>query len=276
MARPNSLAWAKISIPPSPASCKQKLNNPNLQLANATAVTNASAILLGLLNDEQVTYQYNKSGQILPVGTPQQRAFIARSYAGYVGDSWRVNRDLTLTLGLRYENFRPPYEANGLQVAPTVPLNQFFAERNGLAAQGVPSNQMPDFTLSYALNGPANGKQSWWNPDNLDFAPRFALAYAPNDRKGFLGKLFGKNGAFRVGGALAYDQFGNDLIVNYDQLGSLGLSEPSYLPDSYSFSTSPRFNGTYPALPRSRGIGRFPLHTASGCSDHGLLPGHLA
>jgi hypothetical protein len=226
-----------------------RLGNPNVQLANATAVTNASAILLGLLNDEQVTYQYGKSGQVLPIGTPQQRSFIQRSYAGYIGDSWRVSHELTLTLGLRYENFRPPYEAHGLQVAPTVPLNQFFAERNGLQSQGVPANQMPDFNLNYALNGPVNGKQSWWNPDNANFAPRFALAYAPSDHGGLTGRIFGRNGAFRMGAAIAYDQFGSDLIVNYDQLGSLGLSEPSYLPDSYSFTTSPRFNGAFPALP---------------------------
>ena len=42
-----------------------------------TAVTNASAMLLGILNDVFVTYQYNKSGQVLPQGTPQQRSFIA-------------------------------------------------------------------------------------------------------------------------------------------------------------------------------------------------------
>ena len=91
-----------------------RLGNPNLQLANSTAVTNAAAILLGLLNDEQVTYQYSKTGQILPIGTSQQRSFIQHSYAGYVGDAWRVSRELTITLGLRYENFRPPYEASGL------------------------------------------------------------------------------------------------------------------------------------------------------------------
>jgi hypothetical protein len=39
----------------------QKLGNPNLQLANPTAVTNASASLLGILNDVFVTYQYNRS-----------------------------------------------------------------------------------------------------------------------------------------------------------------------------------------------------------------------
>ncbi|MBV8844435.1 MAG: hypothetical protein JO307_16630, partial [Bryobacterales bacterium] len=218
-------------------------------LANPTSVTNASAMLLGILNDVFVTYQYNRNGQLLPIGTPQQRTFIARSYSGYIADTFRVTRELTLTAGLRYENFRPPYESHGLQVDPTIPLNVYFAERNGLQAQGVPANQMPNFTLSYALNGPVNGKQSWWDPNNLNFAPRFGLAYAPSGHDGLIGKIFGKTGAFRVGGALTYDQFGNDLITQFDQYGSLGLTNPTNFPDSYSFTTSPRFNGAFPALP---------------------------
>jgi hypothetical protein len=236
----------------------QKLGNPNIQLANATAVTNASAMLLGILNDVFVTYQYNKTGQVLSQGTPQQRSFVQRAYAGYISDAFRVRRDLTVTVGLRYENARPAYEAGGLQVAPTVPLEQFFSQRNGLQYQGVPANQMPDFTLSYALNGPANGKPSWWSPDNANFGPRLAMAYAPVDHGGGLGKIFGKSGALRFGGALVYDQFGQDMIVNYDQMGSLGLTQPTNFPDSYSFTTSPRFNGTFPALPASP-AGGFPF-----------------
>ena len=84
-------------------------------------MTNASATLLGILNDVFVTYQYNKNGQVLPQGSPQARTFVERSYSGYVGDAWRVSRELTINYGLRYENFRPPYETNGLQVDPTVP-----------------------------------------------------------------------------------------------------------------------------------------------------------
>jgi hypothetical protein len=218
-------------------------------LANPTSITNASAMLLGILNDVFVTYQYNKSGQVLPQGTPQQRTFVANSYAWYVADAWKVNRSLTVNVGLRYENYRPPYEANGLQVDTTVPLNQYFAQRNYLQSQGVPANQMSDFTLSYGLNGPANGKPSWWSPNNLDFAPRVGLAYSPADNAGILGKIFGKNGAFRIGGALAYDQFGNDLITQFDQFGSLGLTNPTNFPDSYDFSNSPRYSGVFPALP---------------------------
>jgi hypothetical protein len=229
----------------------------NAQLANPTAVTNASATLLGILNDVFVTYQYNRNGQALPQGTPQQRTFVSNSLAGYIGDSFHMNRDLTLNFGLRYENFRPPYEANGLQVDTTIPLNQYFAQRNGLQLAGVPANQMSDFTLGYALNGPVNGKASWWSADNRNFAPRFGLAYSPENHNGLLGKVFGKSGALRVGGAILYDQFGNDLIANFDQFGSLGLSDPTNFPDSYSFSTSPRFNGAYPALPAAA-TGGFP------------------
>jgi hypothetical protein len=141
----------------------------NATLANPTAVTNASAMLLGILNDVFVTYQYGKDGKVLPQGTPQQRTFVARDYSGYIGDAWRVSHELTINYGVRYENYRPPYESHGVQVDPTVPLNQYFAERNGLQSLGVAANQMPDFTLSYALNGPVNGKPTWWRPNNLDF-----------------------------------------------------------------------------------------------------------
>jgi hypothetical protein len=221
----------------------------SVSLANSSAVTNASAALLGVLNDAFVNYQYTKTGQILPQGTPQARSFIEHSYAGYIGDAYRVSHELTLNFGVRYENFRPPYEANGLQVAPTVPLQQFFADRNGGQALGIPANQLPTFTQSYALNGPANGKPSWWSPDNMNFAPRFSMAYAPSDRGGLIGKIFGKSGAFRVGGALAYDQFGNDLVTQYDQFGSIGLDDKINFPVAYSFGTAPRYNGAFPALP---------------------------
>ena len=123
--------------------------------------------------------------------------------------------------------------------------------------QGIPANQMSDFTLNYALNGPVNGKPSWWAPNNRDFAPRFGLAYALSGHGSLLDKVFGKNAAFRAGAGLAYDDFGNDLITQYDQFGSLGLTDPTNFPDSYSFTTSPRFTGTFPALPPAA-AGGFP------------------
>lgn len=223
--------------------------NPNAQLADPLSVANGLGALYGLVNDAFHTDQFNKNGKPLPQGTPQVRSFIEHDYGFYIADTFRATRELTITAGLRYENFRPPYEANGNQVEPTVGLNQYFAERNGLQAQGVPSFAMPNALLSWALNGPGTGRGSWWGPSNMNFAPRLGLAYAPADKGGLLGKIFGKSGVFRAGAGIAYDRFGSDLVTQYDQYGSIGLATKANFADSYSFTTSPRFNGGPPDLP---------------------------
>jgi len=226
-----------------------KTGNPNFALANTFADASAMGILLGLVNNVQVTYQVGKGGTLLPQGAPDARAFSMREYEGFVSDQWRVSRELTLTFGVRYTNDPPPYEANGLQVAPNIGLNQYFAQRDFLGSQGVPSNAMPNAILSYSPNGPVNGKPSWYNPDDNNFGPRFGLAYSPKDRGGLIGKLFGSSGVFRAGGAMLYDRFGSELITEFDQFGSFGLATTLNNPISYTFTTSPRFNGSTPPLP---------------------------
>jgi len=231
--------------------------NPNLQLANPDAVATAMGALLGLVNNTQITYQFDRNGNPLAIGAPSVRAFNMKEYEGFVNDSWRVTPELTLTLGLRYSNDRPPFEANGLQVAPNIGLDQYFAQRAGLGAQGVPSNAMPNAFLSYSLGGPVNGKPSWYEPDNNNFGPRFALAYSPRGRDGWLKRIFGSNGAFRMGGAMLYDRYGSELVTQYNQFGSFGLSTTLNNPVSYNFTTSPRYDGTLPAFPASP-AGGFP------------------
>jgi hypothetical protein len=219
-----------------------------LPLDDPTSEANGMGVVLGLVNDDFHTDLFNRQGSYLSAGTPQVRSFVEHDYSLYVGDSYRVNRELTLNYGLRYENFRPPYEAHGLQVTSTVPLTQYFAERNSLQSQGVPQNQMPNATLQWALNGPANGKPTWWGPSNLNFAPRIGIAYAPSSDHGLLTKIFGNQGALRVGASMVYDRFGSDLITQYDQYGSIGMATSGNFPTSYSFSTSPRYTGSAPVL----------------------------
>ncbi len=235
----------------------KQTGNQNLQLANPNAVAAAMGILLGLENSTNITYQFLRNGSVLPQGQPQQRNFIMREYEGYVGDSYHARRDLTFTFGLRYENDPPIYEANGLQVSPTVGLDQFFGQRNYLQSQGVPSNAMPNAVLQYALAGPVNGKPSWYGPDNNNFAPRFSVAYSPSGATGLLGKLFGKSGVFRAGYAMVYDRFGSNLVTEFDQFGSEGLATTLGNPISYNFTTSPRFNGS-PAQQPPAPQGGFP------------------
>ncbi len=66
--------------------------------------SSALGILLGLVNNTQITYQVGKGGALLPQGAPDARAFAMREYEGFVSDQWRASRELTLTFGLRYTN----------------------------------------------------------------------------------------------------------------------------------------------------------------------------
>ena len=214
--------------------------NSALKLNNSTAVTNAFGDLLGLLNGVSVTYQYQKDGSILPIGQPRQTDFVTHNYEFYVQDAWKITPKVTVNYGIRYSYNTPPYEVNGLQVGTTPGLDQYFANRVGAAANGIPGNALPNGDyLTYGLNGPVNGKSSWYAPDKNNWAPRISLAYSP-----------GRNTVFRAGAALTYDQYGNDLVANVASLGSVGLSTALSAPVSYDFSNSPRYiGGAVPTLP---------------------------
>jgi len=252
-----------------------KTGNANLQLANPDAAATAMGVLLGLENFTQITYQFDRSGNAIAVGDPSARAFRMNEYEAFVNDSWRLTPSLTLTLGLRYSNDRPPYEANGLQVAPNIGLDQYFGQRLFLGSEGVPSNAMPNAYLSYSLSGPANGKASWYDSDNKNFGPRLAIAYSPKAHDGWIEKIFGSSGVLRAGGAVLYDRYGSELITQFDQFGSFGLSTTLNNPVSYNFTTSPRYDGT-PAAQPAPPAGGFPysppdVHAISG-EFQGIYP----
>ncbi|MDX2180062.1 MAG: TonB-dependent receptor [Bryobacteraceae bacterium] len=216
--------------------------NPNIE---------AMGTLLGMLTNRGLTYNFGRDGSAIPIGQPLARSFGLNEYEFYVADSWRLLPTFTLTLGIRYGNYQPPFERNGVQVNTTYDLDKYFGQRAFLQEQGTPSNQMPNSRLSYALSGPVNGQQSWYKRDNNNWAPRASIAWAPTNTEGFFSKLFGKGSVIRAGGAMIYDRFGSDMVINVDSLGSVGLSTPNPFPASYNMQTAPRYNGSTPALPAS-------------------------
>jgi hypothetical protein len=223
-------------------------NGGNPTMANSQAVTRAADDLLGVVTTGSMTYAYDHSGTALPIGQPTFRNFATNEYAFYVSDSWRARPGLTITAGLRYENNSPPWETNGLQVAPTTPLQNYWADRLGGAAAGIPSYQLALARESYDFVGPANGKSGWFARDNANLAPRLAFAYSPQSDAGLASKILGKGGVFRGGATIAYDRFGSDMVVQFDNLASFGLTENDIL-GSFTYSTANRYNGALPALP---------------------------
>ena len=233
----------------------------NTTLRNGNPLQNAVGAYLGMITNLDVTFQFDKTGKSIPVGSAQARSFKTNEYEFYVQDAWRATRDLNLTFGLRYGNYGVPYEANGLQVNTTTPLDTYFAQRIAGSAAGIAGNALPDATLKYALAGPANNANGWYARDNNNFAPRFSFAYSKNNPSNWATrKIFGSGGVIRGGAAMVYDRFGSDLVTQFDQLGSVGLASRSGFPLSYNMASSPRLTtaGGFPALPTAPS-GGFPV-----------------
>lgn len=111
--------------------------------------------------------------------------------AVFFQDRWKATPDLTLTLGLRYENFGTPF--NTLRT--------------------------PAFTGLFNLDpvtrtGPFN-KPNKVKSDNNNFAPTFGIAWSPSYSSGFMGTLFGeKKAVIRAGYQIGYDTFFNNIASN--------------------------------------------------------------
>ncbi|HYO92271.1 MAG TPA: carboxypeptidase-like regulatory domain-containing protein [Pyrinomonadaceae bacterium] len=153
------------------------------------------------------------------------KTFRFRDLSGFVTDDWKVNRKLTLNLGVRYEFFGTPSEKNGQfgNFDPSLLTNT----ENPLSGFVVPANAQPTgFSAlddALAVTTRANNN-STINPDRNNFAPRFGFAYSPLDSS----KL-----VVRGGYGIFYDRpssaFINTVFSNYPFLREIEVTAPTRL-----------------------------------------------
>ncbi|HYE14057.1 MAG TPA: carboxypeptidase regulatory-like domain-containing protein [Pyrinomonadaceae bacterium] len=112
--------------------------------------------------------------------------------AYFFQDRWRANKELTLTLGIRYENFGTPF--NNLRTPAFTGL--FNVDPVTFEGPFDDPNQIPG--------------------DNNNFAPTVGIAYSPSADSGLLGFLFGgeHRSVIRAGYQIGYDSFYNNLASN--------------------------------------------------------------
>jgi len=230
---------------------------------NPFAYTSAFMMLTGSITEVNATFFATPKGDFLPAGSLENRNFAENLVESYVQDSWKVRSNFTVTLGLHYGYETPPWEVNGNQVAPTIDLGQYFKQREINMDAGIPSTASP--LLSWVLAGRANGKDSWYNPNPHNFAPRVALAYSPDFGSDWAKKLLGSGSesVFRLGAGLFYDRVGQALAVDADQNGSPGIATSLTNP-SQQFTLGPPPAGSPPGTlmaPRFSGT-----CSSSGCT----------
>jgi hypothetical protein len=201
--------------------------------------------LAGLLDlvTTQSNYQIAAGGStasLLPEGAILDREFKNSEFEYYLQDSWRLQRRLTLTFGLRHALLQTPFEIHGQQAQPTADIDQWFRTRGQQAALG--NSVQPD--LSFAPSGQARGLKAYWPMQRRDVAPRIAVAFSPGVAHGFWHILFGgaDESSIRAGYGIYYDHYGEGIVNLFDQYGSFGLSESITNPTNLlTPATSPRF-----------------------------------
>ena len=172
--------------------------------------------MLGMVSDVIANYNYDKQGNVQGKGLPVRRNYGLEWYETYAQDSWRVKPNLTVTYGLRWSLFPPPWEVNGFQASPTVNLGKEFDQLVKNMKQGLGYDSTPP--VSFVLGGPANNGPGWYNFEKSDISPRISVAYSPRPRDGMLKKIFGENDAtvLRGGFSKVYDRAGMQLLSTFD------------------------------------------------------------
>jgi hypothetical protein len=139
------------------------------------------ASALGVIGEVSTNYTYDNKGNALALGGGGPRAYRFFETEAYVGDTWKVNKKLTLSYGLRYQIYSVPYEAHGAESVPTpIDLNTFINDRLAYDTAGNSTNSNTGLPFySFVLGGKANHGPDLYQMPWKDFAPRLAFAYSP-------------------------------------------------------------------------------------------------
>ena len=147
--------------------------------------------LFNFANDAPLFYQINADPR---TGGPaeSQRYFRTSTYAAFAQNDWKVRPNLTINLGLRWEDFTPLREKQGrlsnLVLGPT--------DATGLTAA----------SLSLV--------DELYPADRNNFAPRLGFAWSPNYGDSFGGLLRENKMVLRGGFAVAYNRVPIVLFAN--------------------------------------------------------------
>jgi hypothetical protein len=196
LARANNIPPANVG-PAAPGAISQ---------ADRTSFEDLYNNLLGRISQVGQTF-YSDLRSFKPAGTPSIHNYVSREYSGFLQDDWKLRRNLTLNIGLRYELASVPSERDGLQAAPDRP------------SQVDTAHHISD--LAFVPGAP------WRQRDNNNFAPRFGLAWDPGgDGKTAVRAVYG----------IFYDQLIGAVLRFVDSrtpgFAQTGLTFPNLTPGS--------------------------------------------
>ena len=201
-------------------------NLPPVASAGQSVYADAWLHVIGVMSQATQRVNYNPDGTAQAPGTAVAREIASDEYEWYIQDAWQLRPNLTVTAGLRYSLYSPPYEVNGYQVAPTVSMGAWFDQRVANMNAGIPSNASQ--RIQFDLAGPKHGKKGFYDWDKNNFAPRVAVAWTPKERL-----------VVRGGYSKVFDRVGVGLATNFDEGFAFGMSTAISSPFGGAYETDP-------------------------------------
>jgi hypothetical protein len=218
--------------------------NPAQSIISTTQLSTANSLLSilgGLVNS--ATQGFNTTSPTSGYSpTRNLSPFRNQNNSLYASDKWLVTRNLTLTLGLRWEIFPAMKLKNGLSLEPVI-ANLDNPEASLLAGNG---------TLN-VIGTNAGEQYLYYKTDYNNFAPNIGFAWTPGFSKGVGKFIFGSNGKSVIRGGYSHI-YGNDSIITSlnATLGAnlgLGRATSSAVTSTGSTSLDARLSGVLPTVP---------------------------
>ncbi len=219
---PIGFAYTTSTLDPTNVGAHPLINAP--EPLNATQYDRPLLALYGMISDVVANYNLDRNGITQNQGDPVKRNYGLDWYEFYGQDTWRIKPNITLTYGLRWSLFPPPWETNGLQTTPTFGLGTQFDLNVKNMKQGLGyTSEQP---IAFNLGGPVNHRPGFYNFEKTDFSPRISIAFSPRPGSGLLKKFFGEKDktVIRAGFSRVYDRAGFALLNTSDSVGAAGLT----------------------------------------------------
>ncbi len=138
---------------------------PGISASDLAAANSMLATLAGYMSTYTQTFNVQNRTSGFVNGYGNVRHFKYDNHALYVQDSWKTNRRLTITAGVRYDYYTPVDEPDGLALLPVL--------QNGNVIQTMLN---PNSTLDFA--GGSFGRP-FYKSDRNNFAPNLGMAFDP-------------------------------------------------------------------------------------------------
>jgi hypothetical protein len=216
-----------------PPACTASVTTNCLPASQTQNWDRLFAGLTGIVDGVSVLAVWDGDFNPLPFGTQLEADTKLWAPEFYFQDTWRIWPSFTFTVGVNYGWQQAPTERLGRQSVQADALSQeFFTAPNFLERRLNASLTGQIYNPNFAFWPVDSANRKVFNVDWNNVAPRFAVAWNPSFKSGFLGALFGnRKTVIRGGYGLLFDRQNTVQSVIVPTLGvafaqTLTLSAP--------------------------------------------------